>query len=247
MLRGVLRAGAACRASRTVVRSSGREWETIWGRPGPLPCWMASPPPPPPAAASCSRGFHGGFAWPRAPPSRPIRSLNCSMAQRAVAARPGLAPAAPAAARPFAGSAATRFRSANVAAAAEYGNTDVQGASELIQSGASTYADVRCAAPDVSSAGLWVHSCEDGLCDVQAARPCTARRLASGSTPVLVAARGIQDPMKHTLPLFLQDARGVCCGAPSGRRQRARVPQAERPDGAQPAVPAAGKLGGPLF
>lgn len=93
MLRAVLRAGAACRASRTVV----------------------------------------------------------SMAQRAAAARPGLAAAAPAGARPFAGSAATRFRSANVAAAAEYGNTDVQGASELIQSGASTYADVRT--PEEFAAG----------------------------------------------------------------------------------------------
>ena len=123
-----------------------------WGPTGTAAVLVASPLLPPPLLLLLppARGFRGGFACPRAPPYRPIRSLNCSMAQRAAAARPGLAAAAPAAARPFAGSAATRFRSANVVAAAEYGNTDVQGASELMQSGASTYADVRCAAPDGS-------------------------------------------------------------------------------------------------
>lgn len=64
----------------------------------------------------------------------------------------------------------------------------------------------------------------------------------AGATPVLVAAQADQGPMLLTLRLCLQDARGVCCGAPSGCRQRARLPQAERPDGAQPAVPAAGKM-----
>ena len=71
---------------------------------------------------------------------------TCSLAQRTAAARPGLTAAVPATARPFAGSMAANFRSGSVAAAAEYGNTDVKGASELIQSGASIYADVRCAA-----------------------------------------------------------------------------------------------------
>lgn len=163
---------------------------------------MASPPlPPPPPPA---RGFRGGIACPPAPPSRPIRSLNCSMAQRAAAARPGLAAAALAAARPFAGSAATRFRSANVAAAAEYGNTNVQGASELMQSGASTYADVRCAAPDVSSASLRVHSCEEGLCDVQAARPCLGKHEGWPLFYTLLSCSGRNSGTHHahTTPLF---------------------------------------------
>ncbi|KAI7836588.1 hypothetical protein COHA_009549 [Chlorella ohadii] len=46
---------------------------------------------------------------------------------------------------------AANFRSGSVAAAAEYGNTDVKGASELIQSGASIYADVRT--PEEFAAG----------------------------------------------------------------------------------------------
>lgn len=80
-----------------------------------------------------------------------------SLAQRtAAAAAPRLAAglgAAPAPApRTFMGSAAAPLRAPSMAAAAGYGSVDVRGAAELVDSGASAYADVRC----VHAVGLHV-------------------------------------------------------------------------------------------
>ncbi len=144
MLRAVLRAGVSCRASRTVTRFAAGH-QAHWPRRASSRAGWCHPAAT--AAAAAAAALFTAWLPALVLQIRRFTPLHtCSLAQRAAAARPGLTGAVPATARPFAGSMAANFRSGSVAAAAEYGNTDVKGASELIQSGASIYADVRWAA-----------------------------------------------------------------------------------------------------
>ena len=180
---------------------------------------------------------------------------NRSLVQRtAAAAAPRVAAglgAAPAPApRTFTGSSAPTFRAPSVAASAGYGNVDVRGAAELVQSGASAYVDVRCVR---QRSGAGSSRGAPRACSAPRARACSAcgscLRCASvlGWRGTRQQARAATKPSlslcNHLhLPLrWPQDRRGVRRRACARVEERARFPQTERRHGSQPAVPGAGR------
>lgn len=176
---------------------------------------------------------------------RPPRSC-CSLAQRS-GTTIGRPLASSPASRPFVGTAGTLLRGSSMAAAAgTFDNVNVKQASELLKEG-QRYVDVR-QAREVHLHGLTSALMSICKCSYIASQVREAQMRHQGciavATCLSVEARGKTDS-SCTLrllraPALLQDGRGVCCWARSGRRTCAGADQARRHDGSKPCVLEAG-------